>query len=164
MCAFSPCISSGQYLLCLPPRLEEQEVAAVKSHDLFPKLTYLEREPQGSRMVFPKEQLNPSPSVSSLWKARICLMGIRYFYFDRAINKKQQHLPTQLSGVWQHPPKQILELAWTKTQKSFKNQVQIQLTDFELNFPCSWISPRLKRNFNQSGGVTMEASSPTLKA
>ena len=110
MCAFPPCISLEQYSLCLPPRPEEQEVAAVKPHDLFPKLTYLECEPQGSRMVFPKEQLNLSLSVPSLPKPELVWWGFsEYFYFDIAINKKQQHLRTQPSGVWQDPPKQILE-------------------------------------------------------
>lgn len=44
---------------------------------------------------------------------------------------------------WNQPGRKLRNLSRTKW-------VQIQLTGFELNFPCRWISPTLRRNFNHS--------------
>lgn len=165
MCAFPPCISLEQYLLCLQPRPEEQEVAAVKPRDLFPKLTSLECEPQGSRMVFPKEQLNLS--VSSLpQKPELVQWDFsEYFYFDIAINERQQHLPTQPSGVWPDSPKQTLELAHLKTLESSRTKrVQIQFPGFESSFPSRLTNLTLRRDFNHLKRRRNEGPLPNLAA
>lgn len=110
MRAHLPCISSEQYWPCPPCRPDEQEVAALKPHDLFPKPTYCKHKPRGSWM-FSSERtaqcLPPCPLCPN--SSSVC------FYFGVAINESAAHTALHpLTGS-----SKTLQLALLETQGSF---------------------------------------------